>query len=138
MNNRLDQSLSQTLYEGHVDFSPGQIQIFEYEDSNIGKDPIAGRKLYSESSLGTNASCRICHSLSEGDDQAGPTFYGIATRAETRVTGLPVEEYLRKSIVDPDAYVVEGFPAGLMVPNLEETLNDAQIDDIASFLLTLD
>ena len=28
----------------------------------------------------------------------------------------------RQSIVDPDAFVVNGFPSGLMVPNLDETL----------------
>ena len=110
---------------------------FDFIDSNTGKDPAAGRELYFESSLGNNASCRICHSLEPGEDIPGPSFYGIAERAETRVPGLSPDEYLHQSIVDPDAYIVEGYPAGLMVPNLGESLTDSQIADLVSFLLTL-
>ena len=50
---------------------------------------------------------------------------------------MSAEDYLRQSIVDPDAYVVEGFPSGLMVPNLEDSLTEAQIDDLVAFLMTL-
>jgi hypothetical protein len=93
--------------------------------------------LYNEASLGTNASCRICHSLEPGDDRVGPSFAGIASRAGERVPGLSAEEYLRQSILDPDVYTVEGYPSGLMVPNLGETLTEAQIDDLVAFLMTL-
>jgi hypothetical protein len=67
----------------------------------------------------------------------GPSFAGIGNRAENRVPGLSAEEYLRQSILEPDAYIVEGYPSGLMVPNLGETLTDAQIDDLVAFLMTL-
>jgi nitric oxide reductase subunit C len=109
-----------------------------FVDSSIGKDPIAGEKLYYETSLGANASCRICHSLEPGEDLVGPSFAGIATRAAGRVPGLSAEEYLRQSILDPDAFIVEGYPGGLMVPDLEDTLTDAQVDDLVAFLMTFE
>jgi ferredoxin/coenzyme F420-reducing hydrogenase delta subunit len=137
LKDRTDLSITQTLFNENVKLEVGQIMRLNFVDSHIGNDPAAGRKLYSDVSLGNNASCQICHSLEPGDDQAGPTFYGVATRAETRVPGLTAEEYLRQSIVNPDAYIVEGFPAGLMIPDLEETLTKAQIDDLVAFLLTL-
>lgn len=137
MADREDGDLTQTLFDQPVDLNAGQILILKFEDGNIGRDPAAGEKLYNEASLGTNASCRICHSLEPGDDRVGPSFAGIATRAETRVPGLSAEEYLRQSILDPDAFIVEGFPSGLMVPNLGETLTEGQIDDLVAFLLTL-
>ena len=62
---------------------------------------------------------------------------GIATRANERVSGMTAEAYLRASIIDPDAYIVEGYPAGLMLPDLEENLSQAQIDDLVAFLMTL-
>ena len=137
MFDREDQAISQVLLDELVSFQVGQILRLEYEDAHIGKDPVAGEKLYYETSLGTNASCRICHSLEPGEDLVGPSFFGIATRAAERVPGLSAEEYLRQSIIEPDAYVVDGFPSGLMVPNFKETLTDAQIDDLVAFLMTL-
>jgi len=75
--------------------------------------------------------------LEPGEDLVGPSFAGVATRAVDRIPEMSVEEYLRQSILEPEAYVVEGFPSGLMVPNLGETLTEAQIDDLVAFLLTL-
>ena len=98
-------------------------------------DPEAGKKLYYETALGNNASCRICHSLQEGVVLVGPSFYGVAERAASRVPGLSAEEYLRQSILEPGAYVVEGFPSGQMPPNLGDILTEQQISDIIAFLL---
>jgi ferredoxin len=137
MSDREDLSLTQTLLDQRLDLDPGQILILKFEDANIGYDPAAGERLYNEASLGTNASCRICHSLEPGDNRVGPSFAGISTRAGERVPGLSAEEYLRQSILDPDAYTVDGYPSGLMVPNLGETLTEAQIDDLVAFLMTL-
>ena len=108
------------------------------EDDRRRADPAEGEKLYYETSLGTNAGCRICHSLQPGVTLVGPSFAGIATRAAERVPGVTAEEYLRQSILAPDAYIVEGFPGGQMVPNLDETLSEDQIEDIVAFLLTLE
>jgi len=48
MYDRDDQFLSQTIFEKRVDLKPGQVLRLNFTDSNIGKDPIAGRKLYWE------------------------------------------------------------------------------------------
>lgn len=137
MFDREDQMAAQILFEEKVTLLAGQVLILKFEDGSVGKDPEAGEKLYNETSLGTNASCRICHSLEPGDDLVGPSFAGIATRAGSRIPGLSAEEYLRQSIVDPDAFIVDGFPSGMMVPNFDETLSDAQIDDLVAFLMSL-
>ena len=67
----------------------------------------------------------------------GPSFDGIASRAQTRVPGLSAEEYLRQSIVEPNAYVVDGFPTGQMFNNYAEVLTEEDIDNLVAFLLTL-
>ena len=54
------------------------------------------------------------------------------------IPGLTAEEYLRESIVDPDAYVVDGFPAGQMLPHYLDILSDEDIDNLVAFLLTLE
>jgi ferredoxin len=138
MMDREDPNFTQNLYDTDVNFEAGKILSLYYEDAKIGADPIAGERLYYESSLGTNASCRICHSLEPDENLVGPSFAGIATRAENRVPGLTAEEYIRQSIIDPDAFVVEGYPSGLMIPTLSENLSDEQVDDLVAFLLTLE
>jgi len=68
----------------------------------------------------------------------GPSLAGVATRAQTRVPGLSAEAYLRQSILDPNAYVVEGFAEGQMLTNLGEILTPGQVDDLVAYLLALE
>lgn len=125
------------LLDREITLEPAQIFNQGYYDQHIGGDPQEGRRLFYEQVSGTNAGCRICHSLQPGVVIVGPSLAGIATRAATRVPGLSAEEYIRQSILEPDAYVVPGFPPGQMVQNLGEILTPEQIDDLVAFLMTL-
>ena len=78
--------------------------------------------------------CSTCHSI-DGTTGLGPSLQGIATTAETRVPGLSAEEYITQSIMDPNAFVVDGFPAGLMPQNFAETLTTQDISNVVAFLL---
>ncbi len=134
---RDDPTLEQVLFEDTLVLTAGQVVRLDYHDEAIGGDPRAGKDLFYENSLGTNAGCRICHSMEPGVRLVGPSLAGVATRAATRIPGMSAEEYLRQSIVNPDAYVVEGYPKGQMVPNLGAILSEEQIDDLVAFLMTL-
>ncbi len=137
MYDRGDPSFGQVIFDGEVTLAGRQILNLSYKDAHIKGNPLAGEQLYYETTQGTNAACRICHSLEPGVIIVGPSFDGIATRAATRVPGMTAEEYIRQSILEPNAYVVEGFPKGQMVQNLGDILTDEQIDDLVAFLLTL-
>ena len=43
-------------------------------------------------------------------------------------------QYVHESIVDPNAYVVQGFSAGLMPQNFSQVLKPQQIADLVAFL----
>ena len=58
-------------------------------------------------------------------------------RATTRVAGMSAQEYLHQSIVDPDAYVVDGFAKGQMLRDSAQRLTEEQIQDLVAFLMTL-
>lgn len=131
------QSEPKALFDGQVALEPGQVMTLNLLDQVVGGDPVEGKRLYDEASLGVNAGCRICHSLEEGVTLVGPSFAGVASRAVARVPGMTAEEYLRQSILDPNAYIVPGFPANQMVNNLDEVLTEQQIEDLVAFLLTL-
>ncbi len=130
-----DQALA-PVYRQQVNLTPRQIWAIPLRDLRAGGDPVAGERLFKEVSE-ANPGCRICHSLQPGADGVGPSLAGIATRAATRVPGMTAEAYLRQSLLAPDAYVVPGYPAGQMLPDLDKRLSQEQIEDLVAFLLTL-
>ncbi|MFO7663406.1 MAG: c-type cytochrome [Chloroflexota bacterium] len=117
---------------------PSETETAATEAVLVG-DPANGASLFSQPVIGdSNApGCITCHSLQEDVVIVGPSQAGLGTRAETRVPGQSAEEYIRNSIIHPDEYIVEGFPAGVMYPNYEEDLTQEQIDDIVAYTLTL-
>ncbi len=100
-------------------------------------DPAKGEKLFNQSTLNGAPGCVTCHSLDPDVTIVGPSLAGVATRAAEREPGKSAEEYLRESIVDPNAYVVEGFPEGVMPQNFGDVLSEEEINDLVAFLLTL-
>ncbi len=133
---RPDTSIKQVLFDGTVTLEPRQIFELKFKDIHY-PDPEMGRLIYEEEVPGVNAGCQICHSLEKDVRIIGPSFYGVATRAETRIPGMSAEDYLHQSILDPNAYVVEGFPKGQMLQNFGKLLSEEQIDDLVAFLMTL-
>lgn len=81
--------------------------------------------------------CTGCHSLDPNQTAVAPSWYNIANVAITRKEGMGPAAYLYESIVDPNAYVVEGYSAGIMPPNFGETLSPQDLADIVAYLLTL-
>ncbi|MCB0101569.1 MAG: cytochrome c [Anaerolineales bacterium] len=83
-----------------------------------------------------NARCATCHALVPDTIIIGPSLYGIATRAETRVEGQTAEEYITMSILRPGDYVVEGFN-NVMITNLAKEITSEEMNSLVAFLLTL-
>jgi len=137
MYDRPDESFEQILFDKTVTLSPRQSLMINFRDMHI-PDPKAGESIYYETASGVNAGCRICHSLEKNEKIIGPSFYGIADRAASRVPGMTAEEYLHQSIVDPNAFVVPGFPSGQMIQNFGTILTEDQINDLIAFLMTLE
>ena len=76
--------------------------------------------------------CAGCHSLEPNVTMVGPSLAGVGQRAGERVENTPALTYLRQSITDPAAYVVEGFQP--IMPSFAH-LDDAQIEDLVAFLM---
>ena len=132
-----DQAEAQVLADRQVTLAAGQTTQLAFQDARLSADPEAGKRLFNGATLGANAGCQICHSLEPGVQLVGPSLAGVATRSETRVPGLSGQDYLMQSLVDPDAYVVEGFQPGQMRPDLAQALSQQQLDDLVAFLMTL-
>lgn len=102
-------------------------------------DAANGEKLFSQATIGANNApgCITCHSLEPDVVIVGPSQAGLETRAETRVAGMSAADYIHQSIVEPNAYVVEGFAEGLMYQNYATDLTEQEINDLVAFTLTL-
>jgi nitric oxide reductase subunit C len=104
------------------------------------KEPVNyGQELYDGTTIGAASSpgCITCHSLEEGIRIVGPSHAGLGSRADTVVAGQTAAEYLKESIVNPDAHVTEGFAPGTMYGNYSNELSDEQIDALVAYMLTL-
>ncbi len=103
-------------------------------------NPERGKQLYTRSTLGKRSAegCVTCHKYdeSEGKAEKAPYTKGTATRAATRVPGLSAEEYIRESILKPNAYIVEGWNKDDMYQKWAEDLTPQEIEDLVVYLLT--
>jgi cytochrome c oxidase subunit 2 len=81
--------------------------------------------------------CTGCHSL-DGSQSVGPTFQGLFGRQTTVVTDgkertIPADaDYLRRSILEPQADLVQGFPP--VMPAFAGKISDAEIEEIVEYL----
>jgi hypothetical protein len=78
--------------------------------------------------------CIRCHSL-DGSEGYGPSLQGISAQAGDRVPKLSAAEYLRQSILEPDAYIIEGFSQNMGRIH-SVLLNEEEINDLVAFMLT--
>ena len=92
-------------------------------------NPAAGKAVF------TSAGCAACHTYTPAGSSAtvGPDLDKLAADAKKANRGS-VQHYATESIEDPNAYVVPGFPSGVMPPNFGQTLSKTQIADLVAFL----
>jgi nitric oxide reductase subunit C len=109
-----------------------QLVVAVADERNV--DAEAGEAVFSSSRAG----CTVCHSVEPGEVRVGPSLAGLAARARERVAGMSAEDYIRQSILDPDAYVVVDFRPGQMLDEYDETLTAEELEGLVAYLLTLD
>jgi len=106
--------------------------------SSVG-DAANGEKLYSQVVIGSASApgCVTCHSLEPDVNLVGPSHAGLANRAGSYKEGMSAEDYLRESINDPDAHLVEGFTPGVMYQNFATELKAGEVNDLIAYMMTL-
>ncbi len=82
--------------------------------------------------------CLSCHSA-DGSEMVGPTWLGLfgnERQLEDGSTVVADEEYLRSSILDPNAQVVAGYPA--IMPNAYDFLAEEDVTAVIEYIKSLD
>ncbi|MBI2867890.1 MAG: cytochrome c oxidase subunit II [Chloroflexi bacterium] len=93
-------------------------------------DPAAGQRVFSAQG------CTACHTTGTAQ-LVGPGLGGISTRGATRVPGKSAEEYIRESIVSPNAFTVPGFPPGVMPTGYGDRMTAQGLNDLIAYLMSL-
>jgi mono/diheme cytochrome c family protein len=97
-------------------------------------DATNGERLFRE---GAVPPCGTCHSLRPGLDLLGPSLARIGHNAGSQVPGQSAGDYLRESILEPDAHIAFGFSASVMAASYEAQLSQQEVEDLVAYLLTL-
>lgn len=97
-------------------------------------DPISrGRVVY------TRNICKACHTITNlSTGVGGPSLDGLGSRAGDTVAGMTAEDYIRSSIIDPAAFILEDFTTLVMPDNFGDILTADEIEDLIAFLLSLE
>ena len=88
-----------------------------------------------------NIGCFACHTV-DGNKLVGPSFKGIYGHNATVVTSgserevMVDDEYIKRSIYDPNADVVKGFNKGLML-SYKGQLSEDDVKQITEYLKSL-
>lgn len=99
--------------------------------SPIPGDPKAGAAVFMAKT------CSVCHAVKKikAEGTIGPSLDKIGTIAAKRVKGQSAEVYLRKSILEPNAYITPGYQP--FMPELGPTMTDKELRDLIAFLKSL-
>ncbi len=78
--------------------------------------------------------CGACHTLKAAGStgKVGPDLDKLP--AEAQQAGKPLEEFVRESIVNPNAYVAPGYPKNVMPPTFAQ-LPKPQLDALVQYLI---
>jgi mono/diheme cytochrome c family protein len=86
--------------------------------------PQAGRSVF------TSAGCGACHTFA-----AAGTSGMVGPDLDDALQGKD-PEFIRESIVDPNAEITQDFSAGVMPQNFGQELSPQQLDDLVAFLMS--
>lgn len=106
-------------------------------------DPVSGLELFENPTRGR---CAECHDQNGEDIPTGPSLIGIGAEAGKRVQGLSAIEYLEQSMLEPSAYIVEGYQNRMKVYRIvvaededymfADMITEEEKNNLVAFLLT--
>ncbi|MDG2122565.1 MAG: c-type cytochrome, partial [Verrucomicrobiales bacterium] len=90
-------------------------------------DPDRGKNIFFTHQI---AACNRCHQIGGEGGVVGPALDGIAARK--------APDYLRQSMLEPNADIAEGFPSPVSpMPPMNLLLSEQEVEDVLAYLATL-
>jgi cytochrome c oxidase subunit II len=98
-----------------------------------GDKQAAGRQIF------TATGCDSCHTLADAKatGKVGPDLGDLAKAAAERGKGMSVEDFIRRSITQPDLSVAPGYEEGVMPENYGDQISRAEMKTLVEYLLSV-
>jgi mono/diheme cytochrome c family protein len=93
-------------------------------------NPTAGKAVYNANG------CGGCHVFKAAGSKGkvGPALTKAGLTAHAKAAKQTLAVYVRAAIVKPDAYLVKGFPKGVMPGSYGTRIKTRQLDDLVAFV----
>ncbi len=105
------------------------------EAANAETTEVSGPSAESGKEIFVNAGCTACHKVADipsAVGTVGPALDGLASIAASRVDGMDAETYIRQSIEEPGAFVVEAYMK--LMPPLRGAMSDQDYESLILYL----
>jgi mono/diheme cytochrome c family protein len=99
------------------------------------RQAVEGADIGAAETIALKYGCLGCHALDPNEVKTGPTWHNSGDLAVVRVPEKSPAFYLYESIVNPNAYVVEGYPGNIMPANFQDQMTPQEIADMVAYLL---
>ena len=80
--------------------------------------------------------CIGCHATDPNQKLTGPTWHNVGDTAVTRVPGESPAQYFYESITNPNAHVVDGYPANIMPQTFKDMMTPQELAEMVAYLLS--
>src|SRR5499433_914280 len=115
-----------------IESKPPQELSLEGGNVTPGQLVKAGEEIFK-----TKGTCEICHRIGQKGTRA-PDLAGVGARAAKTKPGMSAKQYIIESLLDPGAYLVEGYPN--IMPHVDKPpigLNRSELWALTAFLESL-
>lgn len=100
--------------------------------------PAAPREVVAVINRGGCGNCHVIPGVPGADGEVGPDLTRLGTVAGTRKPKTTGKEYIRESILDPDAFVAPGgYEKGVMPRKFGKTLSEDDLGKLVDYLASL-
>jgi mono/diheme cytochrome c family protein len=105
----------------------------------VASGPVEG-EVRPPDELFVSMGCQGCHNLNEDQTPTNrgpvaPHLGNLDERAGATVAGEDAATYVYNSIAQPNAYVVEGYPSGIMPQQFATTMSEEEITNLSQWIL---
>jgi cytochrome c553 len=81
--------------------------------------------------------CDACHTIPGVEGAMAVVGPNWCVPAQKVQSGAQPPDYIRASIIEPNANIAEGFPANIMPTDFAQRLTDEEINTVAAFIANL-
>ncbi len=114
---------------------PAAFQTWYRGSNQPPPQPAGGAGISAGATIFTQNGCSACHTLNSipaATGKIGPSLNDLSAAAKT--AGQPLLQFIKSSIIDPNAYIAPGYQSGVMPTSFGNTMSATEINTLVHYL----